>query len=204
MLPFIHLWFGAVPLVLQTQSSLPPAILILLELWVPLVLPILQPHPRMTGLQITKYRVINVSFRIHFKNVCLLKVNNSSNDDYRHLGHHHSHSNGGEMSVSHHTSDSPVTSQHMDLKPSSDQLMTSIGSLSAYTGIHSGRKVPEGTNTAYADTSPGSAYTYYPTGTELAMYGGSVYHGASRSSSSSLHSSRPKAKVRSNAGKIVL
>jgi len=90
----------------------------------------------------------------------------------------------------------------MDLKPTSDQLMSSIGGgLSVYAGIQSGRKLPEGTMSGYAETSPTSAYSYYPATTELAMYGGGSYPGAARSSTSSMHSSRPKAKVRSNAGK---
>ena len=96
----------------------------------------------------------------------------------------------------------------MDLKPTSDQLMNSIGGgLSVYAGIQAGKRLPEGTmpsGAGYADTSPTSAYSYYPATTELAMYGGGAYPGAARSSTSSMHSSRPKAKVRSNAGKTTL
>jgi hypothetical protein len=121
----------------------------------------------------------------------------SSNDDYRHHASHH-HGNGGDAL---HHSTSPSASHHMDLKPTSDQLINSIGSV--YAGIQAGRKLPEGTMSGYAESSPSSAYSYYPTTTELAMYGGGSYPGAGRSSSSSMHSSRPKAKVRSNAGKTV-
>ena len=134
------------------------------------------------------------------------QVNNQA-EDYRHHSHHHVNGNDvtGGGHHNHHTS-SPVTSQHMDLKPTSDQLMSSIGGgLSIYSGIQSGRKLPEGTHhpsgASYADASPTSAYSYYPATSELAMYGGGAYPGAARSSTSSMHSSRPKAKVRSNAGK---
>lgn len=128
----------------------------------------------------------------------------SQSDDYRHHSQHHingNNSNGGDA-VHHTSSPSASQQQHMDLKPTSDQLINSIGGgLSVYAGLQSGRKLPEGTMSGYPETSPSSAYSYYPS-TELAMYGGGSYPGAGRSSASSMHSSRPKAKVRSNAGKI--
>ena len=145
--------------------------------------------------------------KLVFTNYYILPIKSNSlhqmnqGEDYRHHSQHHLNGNNGD--VVHHSA-SPSSSQqqqHMDLKPTSDQLINSIGGgLSVYAGLQPGRKLPEGTVAGYGESSPGSAYSYYPSTTELAMYGGGSYPGAGRSSSASMHS-RPKAKVRSNAGK---
>lgn len=83
-----------------------------------------------------------------------------------------------------------------ETKPSTEHLMNSISSLSAYAGLpgsSASRKLPEGTNSSQ-QYSEGSMF-YYPTSSDLAMYGSSSY------GNRPLQSSRPKSKNRSNAGK---
>lgn len=72
--------------------------------------------------------------------------------------------------------------------------MNSISSLSAYAGLpgsSASRKLPEGTNSSQ-QYSEGSMF-YYPTSSDLAMYGSSSYGNKPH-----IHS-RPKSKNRSNA-----
>ena len=83
-----------------------------------------------------------------------------------------------------------------ETKPSTEHLMNSISSLSAYAGLpgsSASRKLPEGTNSSQ-QYSEGSMF-YYPTSSDLAMYGSSSYGNKPH-----IHS-RPKSKNRSNAGK---
>ena len=104
-----------------------------------------------------------------------------------------------------HMNNNNVVSSPAETKPSTEHLMNSISSLSAYAGLpQSNRKLPEGTNsqTQYS-TSPtdgasaaaASMFYCYPTSSDLAMYGSNSY------GSRALQNSRPKSKNRSNAGK---
>ena len=82
-----------------------------------------------------------------------------------------------------------------ETKPSTEHLMNSISSLSAYAGLpgsSASRKLPEGTNSSQ-QYSEGSMF-YYPTSSDLAMYGSSSYGNRPHTHS------RPKSKNRSNAG----
>ena len=97
-----------------------------------------------------------------------------------------------------------VQASSSDTKPSTEHLMSSISSLSAYAGLPSSassKRLPEGTNSSqqYSNTSTSTAAEnsmfYYPTSSDLAMYGSSSY------GNRTLQSSRPKSKNRSNAGK---
>ena len=116
-------------------------------------------------------------------------------------GYHHMNNNNVQCSVS-------------DTKPSTEHLMSSISSLSAYAGLpsSSSRKLPEGNGSSssqqYSSSSgsteaggtasaaaAASSMFYYPTSSDLAMYGTSSY------GNRPLQSSRPKSKNRSNAGK---
>ena len=93
-----------------------------------------------------------------------------------------------------------------ETKPTTEHLMNSISSLSAYAGLPTSaggsKRLPEGTSSSpanYSTTSSSaenSSMFYYPTTSDLAMYGSSSY------GNRSLQSSRPKSKNRSNAGKI--
>ena len=92
-----------------------------------------------------------------------------------------------------------------ETKPSTEHLMNSISSLSAYAGLPTGgnRKLPEGTNSQqYSSPTDGASaaaasmfYSCYPTSSDLAMYGSNSY------GSRTLQSSRPNSKNRSNVGK---
>ena len=93
----------------------------------------------------------------------------------------------------------PTNSVASDTKPSTEHLMNSISSLSAYAGLPGSsatRKLPEGTNSSSQQYSEGSSMFYYPTTSDLAMYGASSYGNKPH------QCSRPKSKNRSNAGKL--
>ena len=86
-----------------------------------------------------------------------------------------------------------------DTKPSTEHLMNSISSLSAYAGLpgsSASRKLPEGTNTSSQPQYSEGSMFYYPTTSDLAMYGASSYGNKPH------QCSRPKSKNRSNAGKL--
>ena len=105
-----------------------------------------------------------------------------------------------------HMNNNNVVSSPAETKPSTEHLMNSISSLSAYAGLpQSNRKLPEGTNsqnsqyssptTDGASAAAASMFYCYPTSSDLAMYGSNSY------GSRALQNSRPKSKNRSNAGK---
>ncbi len=122
----------------------------------------------------------------------------------------------GHMSNNNHvvppTSAGAAASSLMEAKPSAEHLMNSISSsLSAYShslphsgSASGGRKLPEG-NAAASTNSYGSSSSeagtassfYYPTSSDLAMYGATSGYGGVRP----MQASRPKSKSRSNAGK---
>lgn len=113
---------------------------------------------------------------------------------------------GGGHQHPQHMNNNNVVSSPAETKPSTEHLMNSISSLSAYAGLpQSNRKLPEGTNsqnsqyssptTDGASAAAASMFYCYPTSSDLAMYGSNSY------GSRALQNSRPKSKNRSNAGK---
>ena len=113
-------------------------------------------------------------------------------------------SNYGQQHPQHMNNNNNVVSNASETKPSTEHLMSSISSLSAYAGLpQSSRKLPEGTSSSQQYSSPtdgasaaaASMFYCYPTSSDLAMYGSNSY------GSRALQSSRPKSKNRSNAGK---
>lgn len=101
--------------------------------------------------------------------------------------------------ASHHMNNNNLNavSSVVETKPSTEHLMNSISSLSAYAGLpsSSSKRLPEGTSSSQQYSSADSMF-YYPTSSDLAMYGSSSY------GNRTLQSSRPKSKNRSNAGKL--
>ena len=93
----------------------------------------------------------------------------------------------------------PTNSVASDTKPSTEHLMNPISSLSAYAGLpgsSASRKLPEGTNSSSSQQYSEGSMFYYPTTSDLAMYGASSYGNKPH------QCSRPKSKNRSNAGKL--
>ena len=133
------------------------------------------------------------------------EVDNTSN------GYHHMNNNNTLVASGGATPGPAGASGVPETKPSAEHLMSSISSLSAYAGLPSSasRKLPEGTNSSQQYSTSSSAAEaavaaqansmfYYPTSSDLAMYGSAA---AGNYGNRTLQSSRPKSKNRSNAGK---
>lgn len=114
------------------------------------------------------------------------------NEDNNGYGHHMNNNNL--------VSNAASVSSAVETKPTTEHLMNSISSLSAYAGLpsSSSKRLPEGTSSSQQYSSAAAtadSMFYYPTSSDLAMYGSSSY------GNRTLQSSRPKSKNRSNAGK---